>query len=128
MDPIIIIDERSKEPIYRQIIEQIRRLVAQGDLAPGDELPSLRQLAIDLNVHLNTVALAYRELERQGVVRLRQGSRATIQTVDRASLAPDPQAREQLRAQLERVRTEAVLAGIPLAEVRRLADDVFGER
>src|SRR5215470_4451728 len=102
MEPSIFIDEQSKTPIYRQIVEQVRRHVATGQLLPGDELPSLRQLATDLNVHLNTVALAYRELERQGIVRLRQGSRATILPVDRAAMTPDPQARAQLREQLVR--------------------------
>jgi GntR family transcriptional regulator len=125
MEPIILIDAQSKEPIYRQIVEQVRHHVATGTLAPGDELPSLRQLAVDLNVHLNTVALAYRELERQGIIRLRQGSRATILPVDRAALAPAPQALAQVREQLERIRTEAILSGIALDEVRRLADAIF---
>ncbi len=125
MEPIITIDEQSKEPIYRQIIEQVRRHVAAGTLTTGDELPSLRQLAVDLNVHLNTVALAYRELERQGVIRLRQGSRATVLAVDSAALTPSPQVLAQVRAQLERVRTEAILSGIALDKLRRLADEVF---
>ncbi|MBA3823648.1 MAG: GntR family transcriptional regulator [Ktedonobacterales bacterium] len=127
MKPSISIDERSKEPIYRQIMQGVRHLVATGQLVAGDELPSLRQLAVDLNVHLNTVALAYRELERQGIVRLRQGSRATILSVDRASLVPDPQVHTLLREQLERLRTEAILAGVPLAEVRELAMEVLQE-
>jgi GntR family transcriptional regulator len=125
MEPIIFIDEQSKDPIYRQIVEQVRRHVATGALEPGDELPSLRQLAIDLNVHLNTIALAYRELERQGILRLRQGSRASIVPVDRARLAPAPQALMRVREHLERIRTEAILSGIPLDEVRRLADKIF---
>lgn len=127
MDPIIFIDEQSKDPIYRQIVEQVRRYVATGVLVPGDELPSLRQLAVDLNVHLNTIALAYRELERQGILRLRQGSRASILLVDRAKLAPAPQALARVREHLERIRTEAILSGIALDEVRRLADKIFVE-
>jgi GntR family transcriptional regulator len=125
MEPIIYIDPQSKEPIYKQIIAQVRRYVAHGALAPGDELPSLRQLALDLNVNLNTVAFAYRELERQGILRLRQGSRATILTVDRAALTPAPEALAALRAQLEQARTEAILAGVPLDEARRLAGEIF---
>jgi GntR family transcriptional regulator len=126
MNPIILIDEQSKEPIYRQIMEQVRHFVATGALVAGDELPSLRQLAVGLNVHLNTVALAYRELERQGIIRLRQGSRATVLAVDRATLEPNPQARAHLQEQLERLRTEAVLSGIALEEVLRMAIDIFG--
>jgi len=122
---MIIIDEQSKEPIYRQIIEQVRHFVAIGTLAAGDELPSLRQLAVNLNVHLNTVALAYRELERQGIIRLRQGSRATILAVDRTSLQVPPQIQAQIRTQLERIRTEAILAGMSLYELRTVAATVF---
>lgn len=126
METLIYIDEQSKEPIYHQIIAQVRQHVASGKLVAGDELPSLRQLATDLTVHLNTVALAYRELERQGIIRLRQGSRATVLTVDRALLAPNPQTLAHLRQQLERVRTEAILSGVDLQQVRQLAHDVFG--
>lgn len=125
MEPSIFIDEQSKAPIYRQIVEQVRQHVATSQLSPGDELPSLRQLAGDLNVHQNTIALAYRELERQGIIRLRQGSRATVVKVDRALLAPPSQALLLIREHLERIRTEAILAGIALEEVRRLADKIL---
>jgi GntR family transcriptional regulator len=125
MEPIIIIDEHSKEPIYRQIVEQVRRHIATGTLVAGNELPSLRQLATDLRIHLNTVALAYRELERQGIIRLRQGSKATILPVDRSTLVVDPEILNQLRAQLERIRTEAVLNGVSMDELRDLANHVF---
>ncbi len=127
MRPTILINTQSKEPIYRQIVGQVRHHVATGTLETGDELPSLRQLAVDLNVHLNTVALAYRELERQGIIRLRQGSRAVILPVDRAALAPDPHALMQVREQLERIRTEAILSGVALEEVRRMADKIFAD-
>jgi GntR family transcriptional regulator len=125
MEPIIVIDEQSKEPIYRQIIAQVRQAVAAGTLVAGDELPSLRQLAVDLRVHLNTVALAYRELERQGIIRLRQGSRATVLAVDRAALVPDTHQIAWLRDQLARLRTEAILAGVALDDLRHLADEIF---
>jgi GntR family transcriptional regulator len=118
MEPIILINKHSKDPICRQIVEQVRHHVTTGALAPGDELPSLRQLAIDLNVRANTVALAYRELERQG-------SRASILPMDRAGLAANPQALVWVRLQLERIRTEAILAGLALGEVRQLADKIF---
>ena len=73
------------------------------------------------------MALAYRELERQGILRLRQGSRATILPVDRAAMQPDPQALDRLREQLGRLRTEAILAGIALADLRQMAEEAFGE-
>ncbi len=121
----IMIDMQSKEPIYRQIIEQVRRAIVDGRLAPGAELPSLRQLALDLGVHLNTVALAYRELERQGIVRLRQGSRATVLAVEPPASPANPQALEDLREQLVRVRTAAMLAGLAPREIWRVITSVF---
>ncbi len=62
----ITIDFRSGQPIYVQIIEQIQRLVAAGELKQGDQLPTVRQLATDLRVNFNTVARAYRLLDEAG--------------------------------------------------------------
>ncbi len=122
---LIMIDMHSKEPIYRQIVEQVRRAVADGRLAPGSELPSLRQLAHDLGVHLNTIALAYRELDRQGIVRLRQGSRATVLAVEPPRSPANPQALDDLREQLVRARTAALLAGLTPHEIWRVITSVF---
>lgn len=70
----IQIDSKSGVPFYRQIIEQIKFAVARGRLAPGDRLPTVRQLAVDLAVNPNTVARAYRELELARVIETQQGS------------------------------------------------------
>jgi GntR family transcriptional regulator len=67
------IDFRSGIPIYIQIMEQIRQMVANGDLKPGDQLPTVRQLAIDLQVNWNTVARAYRLLDEAGLISTQQG-------------------------------------------------------
>ncbi len=69
----ISIDFRAAEPIYIQIMEQIRQLVAGGDLKPGDQLPTVRQLATDLRVNFNTVARAYRLLDEAGLISTQQG-------------------------------------------------------
>lgn len=66
--------------MYVQIVEQIRRLVAVGDWAPGQEIPSIRQLAIDLRVSVITVKRAYLELEREGVIVTQQGKGSTVAT------------------------------------------------
>jgi len=68
------IDNKSGVPYYRQIIEQIKFAVARGQLEPGDRLPTVRQLAVDLAVNPNTVVRAYRQLEIEGVVETQQGS------------------------------------------------------
>jgi GntR family transcriptional regulator len=68
------IDTKSGVPFYRQIIEQVKFAIARGDLVPGDQLPTVRQLAVDLSVNPNTVIRAYRELEIAGVLDTHQGS------------------------------------------------------
>lgn len=69
----IQIDFRSSQPIYMQIVEQIRQMVAQGELKPGDQLPTVRQLAADLRVNFNTVARAYRILDDAGLISTQHG-------------------------------------------------------
>jgi GntR family transcriptional regulator len=72
--PIVIeVDLVSHVPIYTQIVEQIKQLVASGALEPGDQLPTVRQLAADLRVNFNTVARAYRLLDEAGVISTQQG-------------------------------------------------------
>ena len=69
-----LIDTKSGVPFYRQIIEQAKFAIARGDLRPGDRLPTVRQLAVDLSINPNTVIRAYRELEIEGVLETQQGS------------------------------------------------------
>ena len=68
------IDTKSGVPFYRQIIEQLKFAMARGDLQPGDQLPTVRQLAVDLSVNPNTVIRAYRELEIGEMLETHQGS------------------------------------------------------
>ena len=69
-----LIDGKSGVPFYRQIIEQAKFAIARGDLEPGQQLPTMRQLAVDLSVNPNTVIRAYREMEIEGVLDTQQGS------------------------------------------------------
>ncbi len=69
----IQLDFRSRQPIYLQIVDQVRQLVARGELIPGDQLPTVRQLAADLRVNFNTVARAYRTLDEAGLISTQQG-------------------------------------------------------
>ncbi len=68
------IDPKSGVPFYRQIIEQVQFAIARGRLEPGEQLPTVRQLAVDLSVNPNTVVRAYRQLEIEGVLETQQGS------------------------------------------------------
>ena len=69
----LVIDSRAPKPIYVQIMDEVRRLQAIGDLKPHDLLPSVRQLAADLRLNHNTIVQAYRELEREQIVYTRRG-------------------------------------------------------
>lgn len=69
----IEVDFRSNEPIYVQIMDQIRQMLATGELQPGDQLPTVRQLATELRVNFNTVARAYRMLDEAGFISTQQG-------------------------------------------------------
>jgi GntR family transcriptional regulator len=73
MPAIFTVDPRSGVPIYLQIMEQVKRSVALGVLAPGEQLPTVKQLAADLVVNANTIARAYRELERDQVIETMPG-------------------------------------------------------
>ncbi|MGA2877921.1 MAG: GntR family transcriptional regulator [Bryobacteraceae bacterium] len=74
----IRIDLNSPVPTYRQIVDALRAHLVEGQLAPGDVLPSVRKLALELGVHFNTVAQAYRELAEEGWLDLKHGRRATV--------------------------------------------------
>jgi GntR family transcriptional regulator len=77
-----VISQADRRPMYLQIIEQIKRRIAVGDWAPGQPIPSIRQLAADLEVSVITVKRAYLELEREGVIVTQHGRGSTV--------APDP--------------------------------------
>jgi GntR family transcriptional regulator len=72
------LDERSGVPVYRQMMAQIKYYVAGGTLRPGDQIPSIRELAAALTVNPTTVVKAYTELEREGVIEKRHGKGAFI--------------------------------------------------
>lgn len=69
----IHLDFRSDIPIYTQIVEQVRQQVASGELQPGDQLPTVRALALELRINFNTVARAYRLLDEAGIISTQQG-------------------------------------------------------
>jgi GntR family transcriptional regulator len=68
------LDFRSGVPVYRQLIDQVLGAIASGAVAPGEQLPTVRQAAVDLEINPNTVVRAYRELEIRGVLTTHQGT------------------------------------------------------
>jgi GntR family transcriptional regulator len=120
------IDPRSPNPIYAQIAARVRIAVASGDLCTGDPLPSVRALAAQLRVNPATVVQAYRELEREGVVDMRQGSGTFIAAVpsERRARTRDAEARRLVREMLEK----AARLAIHPADLRRAIAVELGER
>ena len=76
----ISLDLKSGVPIYRQIIDHVRSAIATGSIGPGDRLPTVRQLSVDLSVNPNTVSRAYTELELTGLVETHMGSGTFVGT------------------------------------------------
>ncbi len=107
---IISVDARDPTPIYAQLERGLRAAMATGRLQPGDQLPTVRQLAVDLRVNANTVARVYAELERVGVIETRRGVGSFIRAT--AAEAHPPRERDRrLKAFLTRVLADADAAG-----------------
>jgi len=77
-----ILDPKAGIPFYRQIIDQIKFGIASGKLKTGEQLPTVRALAVELKVNLNTVAKAYKELEIQNILETQQGTGTFISEID----------------------------------------------
>ena len=115
---MIYIDKDASKPIYLQIVDQVKGLIVAGKLKKGDALPSVRQLAGDLGVNMNTAALAFRDLQGQGLVEVRHGAR-TIISADQLGSESRAEARNQLRSAL----TNLVLSGLDKSSVIRIVDE-----
>jgi GntR family transcriptional regulator len=113
---LISVDPRDPTPIYAQLERGLRAAMATGRLQPGDQLPTVRQLAVDLRVNANTVARVYAELERVGVIETRRGVGSFIRAT--AAEAHPPRERDRrLRAFVTRVLAEADAAGFTADDV-----------
>jgi len=113
---VIRIDLSSAVPAYRQIADAIRTLLVNRELKPGVQLPTVRQLAIDLAVHHNTVAEAYRLLSDEGWLDLRRGRGAIV--VERAMPNASAKERGALRQRLRGLIAEMRTAGVSIGAIR----------
>jgi GntR family transcriptional regulator len=111
----------SKNPIFKQIVSQIIFNIASGGLAAGDMIPSVRDLAVLLNVHPNTVAKAFQELERLGVVAARRGRGMEV-TPDAPKIC-QVKRRERVGERIREALREALSSGLSADEIRRLVED-----
>ncbi len=117
----IDVDLTSNVPIYLQIVESVQRLVATGRLKPGDQLPTVRQLAVDLRVNPNTVARAYLELDRKGVISTQQG-RGTYVSERADALALSLKREEKLRAMVTTFLLEVLSLGYSVGDVQAIME------
>lgn len=114
----IQLDERSGVPVYRQMMDQVRYYVAAGTLRPGDQLPSIRELASALAVNPTTVVKAYTELEREGVIEMHHGRGAFISS---KSISLSPEEREQkLRRSTRQMVVEGIQLRVPVPRIIEL--------
>jgi GntR family transcriptional regulator len=125
---MIRIDLNKPQPLEEQITAALRQALAQGTLAPGDDLPPVRQLAGDLGVHWNTVARAYRRLADEGLLSVRRGKGAVARTPPRA--APRL-SRHSVRERFSSTVAEALLGGLSTDDISQVFHEAlagFGER
>ena len=121
------IDLKSSTPVYRQIVDGLRILLVNGELRPGDPLPPVRRLALDLGVHFNTVAEAYRTLAGEGWLDIAR--RSGVRVLDRATpRRAGPDAAHNFQRRLQELVAEVQAGGFARGrialELRRLAESL----
>ena len=116
------VDWHSHVPIYIQVVERIKHMIATGHLSPGERLPTVRQLAHDLKVNFNTVARAYSLLDDASIISTQQGRGTYITEI------PPPKVSEKLRwesleALTQRYISEAIRLEFSKSEIRQMVSD-----
>jgi GntR family transcriptional regulator len=115
---LLTIDPRLPTPLYAQLEQGLRAAIATGRLAAGAQLPTVRQLAVELSVNANTIARVYAELERGGVVETRRGV-GTFVAAKPPAAGPRRGRDTELRALVQRCLDEAAAKGFSHEEVAR---------
>jgi GntR family transcriptional regulator len=108
----LIIDTRDPRSIYQQVADGIKELIARGELKEGTVLPPVRQMAADLGVNLNTIATAYRELQKDGLITVKHGSGSVV-----ASRTAVERTDSELLRPLRTALTQLVLSGLPQGKI-----------
>jgi GntR family transcriptional regulator len=124
MSAIFTVDPHSGVPIYLQLIAVVKRSVALGVLAPGEQLPTVKQLATTLTVNPNTVARSYRELERDGVIETSPG-RGSFVRGNGSGSASHKAVSDVAAAAIDGAVREAKSIGLTRADVAQLIDQVL---
>ena len=113
---IVSVDSRDRTPIYAQLDRALRAAIATGRLTAGDQLPTVRQLAVELSINANTVARVYAELERAGILETRRGV-GTFVNATPAQAHPPKQHERRLRAFVTRMLADAADAGFTVDDL-----------
>ena len=116
MADILTVDQRDSTPIYAQLERGVRAAIATGRLKAGDQLPTVRQLAVELRVNANTVARVYAELERSGVIETKRGVGSFISASPSRAHPPRDHER-RVRAFVTRVLADAAAHGLSVEDV-----------
>lgn len=115
------INPRSSTPVYQQVVDGVKELVARGILVPGERMPTVRELAVELSLNPNTIAKAYQRLEQEGIIETMR-SRGTF--VARRTEVLDMEAvREQLAGLVEKVLVEAYHLGLNREDIKQLFEE-----
>jgi GntR family transcriptional regulator len=114
---LVSVDPHDRTPLYAQLERGLRAAIAAGRLRPGDQLPTVRQLAVDLRINANTVARVYADLERAGVLETRRGVGSFISAAGPAEARPAQERARRLRAFVTRVLADADAAGFTINDV-----------
>jgi len=113
---VLTVDPRDSTPIYAQLERGVRAAIATGRLRPGDQLPTVRQMAVDLQVNANTVARVYAELERSGVIETKRGVGSFI-AASPAQAHPPREHERRVRMFVTRVLADAAAHGLTADDV-----------
>jgi GntR family transcriptional regulator len=120
------LDQRSGVPVYRQIIDQVLGGIAAGKLRAGDQLPTVRQLAVDLAINPNTVVRAYRELEIREILATQQGTGTFL--TDKKPPVDELERRRRIGQLCGELLSRAGAEGIALAEIIDYLNELQSER
>jgi DNA-binding transcriptional regulator YhcF (GntR family) len=116
--PTLKIDLGSPTPVYRQILDSLRALLVGGAFAPGERLPTVREMAIDFGVNHNTVAEAYRLLAEEGWLELKRHHGATV--ILRPAQRAGPARQEDFAQRLRELAARAIADGVDKEEIARM--------
>jgi len=120
------LDADSGVPVYRQLIDQVTGALASGSLAAGIQLPTVRQVAVDLAINPNTVMRAYRELEIRGILETQQGTGTFISR--QKPQRPDAERQRQLSQLVSDFLARAGAAGFTVAELLEQIHEPYADR